>query len=303
MTNKPICIYHGGCFDGFAAAWAVGCAFGSDNLDFYPGVYQEAPPDVTNRDVIIVDFSYKAHVLKEMADKASSLLVLDHHKTAMNDLEFLPYAGNNFTDWQYNRVDRRNSGAVFDMDRSGCMITWQFFFDVPTPIMFTPPIMFTHIQDRDLWQFNYEETKAVIANLSSFPFDFNLWDDLMLMDQNDIFEFAREGKAILRKTTGDIDKLIEENLQWSVIDGWDVPVCNVPYMYASELANRIIERLSEENIPVHFAACYWDVDGYRNFSLRSFDGGIDVSEVAKKYGGGGHRNAAGFKIVKEDLSI
>ena len=45
-----------------------------------------------------------------------------------------------------------------------------------------------------------------------------------------------------------------------------------------------------------FAACYWDTPKGRVFSLRSSDDGADVSEVAKQYGGGGHRNASGFTV-------
>ena len=57
----PLCIYHHNCADGFTAAWVVKKAFG--NVDFHPGKYNEPPPDVTGRDVIIVDFSYKYDVL------------------------------------------------------------------------------------------------------------------------------------------------------------------------------------------------------------------------------------------------
>jgi len=42
--------------------------------------------------------------------------------------------------------------------------------------------------------------------------------------------------------------------------------------------------------------CPWDTPEGRVFSLRSNDEGVDVSEVAKQYGGGGHRNASGFKV-------
>jgi len=36
-------------------------------------------------------------------------------------------------------------------------------------------------------------------------------------------------------------------------------------------------------------------DGKRQWSLRSRDGGVDVSEIAKAHGGGGHKQAAGFE--------
>ena len=62
---KPLCIYHGNCADGFTAAWAVHGKFG-DQLDYHPGIYGQEPPDVTGRDVVMVDFSYKHSVLDAM---------------------------------------------------------------------------------------------------------------------------------------------------------------------------------------------------------------------------------------------
>jgi nanoRNase/pAp phosphatase (c-di-AMP/oligoRNAs hydrolase) len=38
-----------------------------------------------------------------------------------------------------------------------------------------------------------------------------------------------------------------------------------------------------------------DRDGQFNYSLRSTESGLDVASIAKKYGGGGHVHAAGFK--------
>jgi len=80
-----LCIYHGGCDDGFAAAWIVWKRFGGA-VEFHPGVYGRAPPDVTAKRIAIVDFSYKRPVMVEMAAKAEHILVLDHHKTAEADL-------------------------------------------------------------------------------------------------------------------------------------------------------------------------------------------------------------------------
>ena len=48
-----------------------------------------------------------------------------------------------------------------------------------------------------------------------------------------------------------------------------------------------------------FAACYWDTLDGRVFSLRSTDEGLDVSAIASEYGGGGHAQAAGFKVPRE----
>jgi hypothetical protein len=64
---RPLCIYHGNCADGFGAAWVVRRFFGAGNVDFHAGIYQDAPPDVAGREVIITDFSYKRPVLEQMA--------------------------------------------------------------------------------------------------------------------------------------------------------------------------------------------------------------------------------------------
>src|SRR4029077_6564994 len=85
--KNPICIYHGNCADGFGAAWVVRRAI--PECEFHAGVYQNEPPDVRGRDVILVDFSYKRPVLEGMARVAASLLIIDHHKTAIDELKDL----------------------------------------------------------------------------------------------------------------------------------------------------------------------------------------------------------------------
>lgn len=83
---KPLVIYHGNCADGFGAAWCFWNKYG-DEYEFHPGVYQEPPPDVADRDVYLVDFSYKRPGLLEMAKTAESITVIDHHKSAIEDLK------------------------------------------------------------------------------------------------------------------------------------------------------------------------------------------------------------------------
>src|SRR5262249_46835791 len=112
---KPLCIYHGGCDDGFAAAWVVRKALGGE-VDFYPGVYQKDPPAHDGRDVIFVDFSYKRPVLEAMAQQAASVLILDHHKTAAEDLCDLPQPPD-FGAWAESRHNLSLNGrlqALFD---------------------------------------------------------------------------------------------------------------------------------------------------------------------------------------------
>ena len=258
-----MCIYHGNCADGFGAAWVVRKALGE--IDFHPGKYQEPPPDVTGKDVVMVDFSYKRPVLLEMAEKANSILILDHHKTAAEDLLDLP----------------ANVTAKFDMGHSGAMLTWEHFFPGETP----PPLLL-HIEDRDLWRFALQNTRQIQANVFSFPYDFQVWDTLMAAAPATL---AAEGEAIERKHFKDMRELLGVTTREMVIGGHRVPVANLPYTMSSDAGHEMAKGKP-------FAACYWDTPKGRVFSLRSTDEGVDVSEVAKQYGGGGHRNASGFTV-------
>lgn len=258
-----LCIYHGNCADGFGAAWALRQAI--PEAEFYPATYQEPPPDVSERRVIMVDFSYKRLMLLDMADKAETILILDHHKSSKEDLIDLP----------------ANVVAVFDMERSGAMMTWQHLFPgVP------PPRLLEHIQDRDLWRFALPGTREIMANVFSYPYDFDVWDMLMATD---VETMRVGGEAIERKHHKDIADLVKITRIRMIIGGFDVPVANIPHMMSSDAGH-----LMAQGEP--FAACYWDTPDGRVFSLRSSNEGQDVSAIAKQYGGGGHRNAAGFKV-------
>lgn len=289
---KPFCIYHGNCADGFGAAWVVHKFFGADQVDFYAGFYGAEPPDVANRDVIMVDFSFKRPVLDGMIRTARSMLILDHHKTAQEDLAGIqPPFGPTWKRHQDNVYQDACEGvagnpyALFDMERSGAGMAWDFFFpDQPRPALINT------IEDRDLWRFKLPHTREVQANVFSYPYDFRTWDFLMARgkDWMGIQDMAQEGGAIERKHHKDIAELVDASKRRMVIGGMDVPVANLPYTLSSDAGH-----LMCAGEP--FAACYMDTPRGRIFSLRSTDEGMDVSEIAKRYGGGGHRNAAGFQ--------
>ena len=289
---KLLCIYHGNCADGFGAAWVVRNKLGIE-VDFHFGVHQESPPDVTGRHVLIVDFSYKRSVLLEMAKSARTITILDHHKSAEEDLkEFtVPEAVMRVSPWTFEDMVKTNDTpnnirALFDMNRSGAMIAWNYFFPVSTP-----PMLIRHIQDRDLWQFKMEGTREIQANLFSHPYDFDVWDALVDQCESEggSLKMRLEGGAIERKHHKDIAELLKVVGRRAIIAGVSVPVANLPYTMSSDAGH-----LMSQNEP--FAACYWETADSVIFSLRSSENGADVSEIAKKFGGGGHKHAAGFSI-------
>jgi hypothetical protein len=262
---KPLCIYHGGCADGFSAAWVVRKYF-LGQVDFLSADYGDRPPDVHGRDVFIVDFSYPRGYLLRMLREAESLTILDHHQSAQSALADLP-------------------GAIvrFSIGLSGAMLAWKYFFHDATP-----PRLLQHIQDRDLWLFQLDATREIMAGLFSYPYDFALYDQWMESERLD--GLAADGAAILRKQHQDLDQLLPLLTQRFEICGKMVPVANLPHIFASDAGARLA-------IGHPFAATYSDGPHGRRFSLRSIaPHGDDVAAIAQSMGGGGHRHASGFLI-------
>lgn len=293
--NKPLCIYHGGCADGFTAAWAVWLALG--DIDFLPAVYGDAPPDVTGRDVILVDFSYKRPMLEAMAASANSILILDHHKTAADDLAGLgvdmskwaaPFSAERH--WLNVHQDQcegiqRSVYVLFDMNRSGAQLAWDFFH----PDKRRSPLV-DYVADRDLWRFELPASREISAWLYSWDMAFDTWQSLdATLSGEGIAEADFAGRAILRQHDKNVASLIRTTRRDMVIAGRRVPVANVPHFMASDAGHSLAQGH-------YFSATYFDRDGSRVFSLRSHLDGADVSLIAASYGGGGHKHAAGFKM-------
>lgn len=263
--TPDLCIYHGACDDGFGAAFAVWKRDG-DSVTYHPGVYGVAPPDVTGLDVAIVDFSYKRPVMVDLASKANSILVLDHHKTAQAELDGLS-------------DECANVKVQFDMQRSGAVMAWEYFHP-SEPV----PLFFHYLQDRDLWRKELPGVDAFTMGLRSYPQKFEVWDGL------EVQELITEGETIHRYYRTLIDSA-KTHAFLRDIGGHTVPVVNGSLFMSSEVAGELAEGHP-------FAAMYAETEKGVIWSLRSRADGVDVSEVARRFGGGGHKNAAGFTIPR-----
>ena len=281
MNNrKEIVIYHANCADGFAAAW---CFHDKEpgKYEFVAASYGDAPPDCTDAIVYMVDFSYKRDVVKEMCKVARKVYHIDHHVSAIEDLKPL---------WRYNEQEDfcDNFAPYQDVTMSGAMLAWRFLYGSSKEI----PLLLRHIQDRDLWKFELAGTREIAAALFSYDWTFSLFDDLMFGSLG-VTNLIAEGVALERKHMKDVRALIASGMRLASIDGIVVPVLNVPHMYASD-AGHIMA--TENANPGLFAATYMDTPKGRIYSLRSTEDGMDVSKIAERFGGGGHKHAAGFTM-------
>lgn len=269
MTKNPLVIYHANCADGFTAAWVFHKKFG-DTADYHAGVYSQTPPDVAGRDVYLVDFSYKRAVVEAMIKDAAKVVLIDHHKTALEDLAGL-----------------EGLESFTDNNRSGAQLAWDYLYPNETS-----PMLIKYVQDRDLWRFELANTREVTSYIFAHSFSFEEWDGLAVDIQTGLGQVIESGILLQMKHQKDLNDLLAQVTRTMEIGGHVVPTANVPFMFASD-AGHI---LAVDNL---FAACYSDTKDHRLFSLRSNDQGLDVSVIAAQYGGGGHRNASGFKVPRE----
>lgn len=297
MWKPDVCIYHFPCDDGYGAAWAVHRKWG-DAIDYRPSNYGQRVPDdeIDGKNILIADFSFKPDILRAMAARAASVVLLDHHKSAAEDLAGFPV---NMVGARHDAIERslaRVSGPdcniviSFDMERSGAMMTWQFCF----PDQKVPQLV-RHLQDRDLWKNKLEQTRCLSLYLRSHDYDFKTWTDIA----NALDDIGGTRGNVLAEAHA-IERFYDRKLAeilptatLKAIGKWKgVPVAHAPYAFASDLAHEMLK--AHPDAP--FAAVVVDSYGQRTYSLRSEDGRQDVSEVARTFGGGGHRNAAGFRV-------
>lgn len=297
MSGRVI-ISHAHCMDGFTAAWVLRRE--GDEVVF--ASYGDTLPEgLDGRDVIIVDFSWPRAVLDDLHARAKSLLVLDHHATARDDLAGAPY-------------------AVFDMDRSGAMLAWDHVVSLIPPAESTHPValandtyrrapcaLVQYVQDRDLWQHKLPKTREINAAIRIAPRTWESWETLAVRLAMNPAGLIAEGAAILASgeafVSAEITRAMAMRIEGGRVlnkgtenecgerfIGRGVAVNGSP-QYASDVCHALLKAH-----PAVDFACSWCMgsDGLLKYSLRAPEGGFNVAELARSYGGGGHVAAAGF---------
>lgn len=259
-----IVVYHGKCRDGFGGAWAAWKKFG-DSAEYIPAQRTQDPPEIKNKEIYFIDFTYSSEITKKYISENKKIVIIDHHITAGEAIKLVP----------------ENS---FDINHSGAVLAWQYFFPNQTA-----PKLLQYVEDSDLWRFNLENTKEITAFLELYDFGFKLWDEFAsgMEDLEKRKKYVEEGGVVLRYEASLIKEAVEDGSELVEFEGYKVLAINYPHFLASSLGHIFVKK----NPPMGIV---WnEKKGIITVSLRS-DGIVDVSAIAKKYGGGGHKAAAGF---------
>ena len=278
-VTRAVVIYHDNCCDGFGSAWSfyrLAASCYKDGVTYKAFSYGQLPDLTdysTDSDVYILDFSFGRGTLVLMADHFASVTVLDHHKTAEEALS-------NWSD------KPSNLEIIFDQSRSGARISWEYFADTPGT-----PQLIRYIEDRDLWRHEMTNTKELNALIGFSKKEFSAYDALHNGFAMSYGNMVAQGALLLESHQRHCSSIISATKREIVINGKKGLICNCPGQFASDVGN-VLANESGTYGATYFAAA----DGSHKFSLRS-NGDYDVSRMAKDFGGGGHKNAAGFSIT------
>lgn len=316
---KPLVIYHTNCADGFGAAFAAYIVLGeeAEYLALQHGEINHVAHadlgddriksllicgvEICDREVYILDFSFPKPVMDLVFRAAERIVWRDHHKTA-----FEMWCGTYKHGMDYDQIGDSNEGCGIDIylndNKSGAMLAWEHFH--PSEEI---PMFIRHIDDYDRWQFKLADTKAFNKALWSYaPWSFEQWQrewDNTWSHADSMSYFINEGDAILRAHDQNVQAVVKGATQKC-----EIHICEFDEECEKDIDRYIIGQAA--NCPAHLTSdvghelanrsgtygllWYIDSNNICKCSLRS-NGDYDVSAIAKAFGGGGHRNAAGFQ--------
>ena len=290
MGMKTLVIYHAHCTDGLGAAWAAWKRFGSD-AEYVPMSYNRAPPDVVGRDVYLLDFSFKRSVVEQLCEFADHVTIVDHHKTAIEE----------WVDSEGEKIGQypMNFHLVYDLRKSGAVLAWDYFM-----APFSEPEILRLVQDRDLWQFKHHHTKSLAAYLKQYCkciADFN-GAAAAYANEEARHDILSKGEIIIEAHKQLIDQMITyarlvnlcDNEEEGIDGFYNLTLFSAPGALASDACDAYLKANPSQ---LHVAS-YYDTADRRVFSLRGNEG-VDLTPIAKSFGGGGHARACSFSVPRE----
>lgn len=269
ITKKIVVFYHANCTDGFSAAWAAWKKFGVKAQ--YVATFHEdpLPPGLKNKEIFTLDMTFPEAITKKLIRTNKRVTAIDHHITSRKTT-MLTY--------KYS----------YALHHSGATLAWKYFHP-GKPV----PSLLLSVQDMDLWKFKIKGTTELFAYLELHDFDFRKWSAIAKT-----FEDLQKRKKILK--TGHliqlyINRLLERQVNNSAhkvsLGGKTVLAANATGAFRSELGN-----LLAKASPSGMGLVWWENnDGLIAASLRSV-GKADVGKLAERFGGGGHKHSASFRV-------
>ena len=293
---KKYIIYHDKCPDGLTAAALFKIhAYKYNyedihNYEFIPGNYNMTLSDLDIKpDSIIyfLDFSFKKDMFTELLNKAHTIFLLDHHKTAYDELHTL--------------FSSTKLKVYFDLKECGSSLTYKYLYP-ETPL----PKIIEHIKDQDLWLWRDPDSKFFCAYLSTLDFTLDGFykfyrNYFSFPNKADIYNnYLFVGKKLLEVHQKDALGCIDTNLiKRDIPNIGESCIINCPSKLTGYVKTELVEN-RQEKVLITYAI---GSKGMR-ISIR-VSNDMDAIKIAKMIDpikAGGHPLAAGAFIPLEEFN-
>ena len=243
-------------------------------------------------EIILIDITFPFDILQELGTK-TKLTVIDHHVSFKKQVDNHLQIGHDIVTDNLKYITFE---YIYDDKLSACELGFKYYFG------YIPPIV-ELVGKYDTWRANgtYEwdtivlPMKYYLYGKVSKPNDVtNYWFDEY---SGDIVDNMLEiGKSIMEYER----KMDESKTNSYAFEreayGLRALCINTNFMSSETMITKFDS--SKHDIMIGFAynGNNWGI------SLRSIEGGADVSQIARERGGGGHSQSAGFQVVTfEDI--
>ncbi len=264
--QKIVVIYHGKCPDGFGGAWAAWKKFGA-KAAYLPARDRSTPPvSLKNKIVYLIDYTYDEPIIKKLLKDNICVTAIDHHVSQRS-------------------ATMLTEKYLYDVHHSGAVLAWQYFHP-GMPV----PMLLRYVEDRDIWKWKVPHAREVLMMVDLAPYDFKAWSRLAkdIDDSRVRATYLKKGTLLDLHYRSLYEKLLP-NAELVKFAGYKIYALNCPYYFADDLGHELAVKTKSFSL-------LWNESGGRiRCSLRSA-GAIDVAKIAKKFGGGGHKQSSGFSF-------
>jgi hypothetical protein len=215
--------------------------------------------------VIITDVTPSKDTIELLTNKVN-LLVIDHHKTSTHLLN--------------------KNYAIIDMNKCATLLTYEWALTIDKKVEIYSQFV-KLVNDYDLWKNEFAKSRDL--NILFTTLGLEKFTARFL--NNGSIEFDKCEATLIEVEKESLNIAFEEALINHRVynDRWNNIFClTFTERYNSEIGDFLLHKVNVDYILMINAK-------KSKVSLRS-KGNFDVSEIAVKFGGGGHKNAAGFTL-------
>lgn len=286
--GKIICVHHNKDLDGFASGAIVRRKFPDCELIGWDYGYPIPDLGYQNK-VILIDISFPIEEMLKIADN-NELIWVDHHISARKEYE--------------NCIDIRKTNIkyIYQLGIAACEIGWKHFFpdeEMPKAIKLLGEYDTWREAGTDYWNETILPFQFYMRTICTSPetFPYEVLNEFPSVLDEIIYNFIDAGKSIL-KYQEQQDRLNCERGAFDRIgyNGFRL-LCLNQTAFSSDTMKSVYDPEKHEIlVGFNYSGSFWRV------SLRTLKEDIDVSQIAKANGGGGHVRAAGFEVKNfEDI--